>query len=107
MSRPHVYVNGLLHYPDDADVVKAEVALTHARAAQRIAGLMMLGMKTAEETEDGDEELLEHVSLYGWLWTLRASELLQAERAAQAQPQAEKVPDRMERSIARKRKGGA
>jgi hypothetical protein len=101
---------GMLHLPDDVAYVKtADDALAHAFAVQRIALLMTHGMKAEDVAEDGDEELLEHVSLYGWLWTRRASELLAAERAAaQAQPppQPEKVTslmDGLKRQIVRRK----
>lgn len=120
--KPPAWVYGMLHHPDETSYIKTpDDALEHALAVQRIARLMILGMNAPDELSDGDEELLEHVSLYGWLWTRRASELLAAERAAtRALPdgvvtklkasatelQPEKVTNLMEgltRSIARKR----
>jgi hypothetical protein len=59
-----------------------EDALSCALALQRIAFLMASTMKGEDVEEDGDEELLAHLSLYGWAWTRRASELLAGERAA-------------------------
>lgn len=97
-----MWIYDLLHYPDGATQAKTpNEALETALAVQRIALLMAHGMKAEEE--DGDGELLEHVSLCGWLWTRRASELLAAERAAALpQPQPEKAPD-LKRSVARRK----
>ena len=87
-ARPPAYVYGVLYHPEGATVVQtSEDALVHALAVQRVARLMMIGMSAPNEEEDGYEELLAHVSLYGWLWTRRASEFLAAERAATVKPE--------------------
>ena len=80
---PPVYgfLHGLLYYPDEASrlVTTPDDALTHALATQRIARLMILGMDTPDEPEDGDEELVARLSQYGLAWTRRAKELLSAQ----------------------------
>jgi hypothetical protein len=85
---------GLLYLPDDdaSNLVKtAEEAFTHALAVQRIMRLMLLGLATPEESEDGDEELLSHLSWYAYAWTRKARDLLAAERAAAEQQITEAV----------------
>jgi hypothetical protein len=47
---------------------------------------MILGMDTPEESEDGDEELLIHLSWCAGAWTRTARTMLAAERAAAMQP---------------------
>jgi hypothetical protein len=78
---PPAWVYAMLYHPDEAtNLVKTpEDALSHALAVQRLARLMVLGMNNPDEVNDGDEELLAHLSQYGWLWTRRAKELLSAQ----------------------------
>jgi hypothetical protein len=83
MEPPPVYgfLHGLLYYPDEASrlVTTPGDALTHALAVQRLARMMVLGMNAPDEVNDGDEELLAHLSQYVLAWTRRAKELLAAQ----------------------------
>jgi hypothetical protein len=95
---------GLLHMPNDTPaeglVRNSTEASTHALAVQRIMRLMLLGLETPEVSEDGDGELLIHLSWYAEAWTKRAIRMSEAERAASqalvSRPhQPEKVTDLM------------
>jgi hypothetical protein len=68
----------VIAYPfdDKPHAASPEDALSCALALQRIAFLMASGMKGEDIEEDGDQELLAHLSPYGWAWTRRATELL-------------------------------